>query len=174
MKILVTYQSITGNTRKIAEAIWDEIDAEKEIKPFKEVRSLNEYYFLFVGCPIVKFGVGDATRKWMNKHLNGKRIGLFCTHGAPEFAPDVPTSIANLKTTALNAGAEIISFFNCQGELSQSVFDMMTKADDPYVRKLAEFGREETIGQPDESRIESAREFARSTMKLLKGLMLSR
>jgi flavodoxin len=167
LKVLVTYQSITGNTQKIAEAIFEEINVDKEIIPFKEIDTLSEYDFIFVGCPIVKFGAGEVTKKWMNKYLNGKRIGLFCTHGAPEFAPDVPSWIENLKTTAQDAGAEIVSFFHCQGELSQSVLDMMTKADDPHVRKLAGFGRDETIGQPDESRVEKAREYARLTIKLL-------
>ena len=164
MKVLVTYRSATGNTKKIAEAVFGEIDAEKEIKPFKDVESLDGYDFIFVGCPIEFFGAGKATKKWFDDHLNGMRIGLFCTHGAPEFAPGVPAWIDALKSTVTDAGAEIVSFFNCQGELSQKVLDMMLGADDPHVRKLASFGREETIGQPDEFRLEKAREYARVTM----------
>ena len=165
MKILVTYRSATGNTQKIAETIFSEIDCEKEIKPFREVNSLEGYDFVFIGCPIEKFGAGEVTKKWLKEHVNGKRIGLFCTHGAPEFAPGVPEWTDTLKSEAKDAGAEIVSFFNCQGELSQKVLDMMLSAEDPHVRRLAGFGRDGTIGQPDESRIEKAREFARETMK---------
>ena len=32
MKVLVTYMSLSGNTKKIAEAIFQEIQEEKEIK----------------------------------------------------------------------------------------------------------------------------------------------
>ncbi|MHA2397123.1 MAG: flavodoxin family protein, partial [Candidatus Thorarchaeota archaeon] len=99
--------------------------------------------------------------------LSEKRIGLFCTHGAPEFAPGVPQWTDALKTAATDAGAEILTFFNCQGELSQKVLDMMAADEDPYVRKLASFGRDGSIGQPDESRIEKAREYARETMKMV-------
>jgi hypothetical protein len=42
---------------------------------------------------------------------------------------------------------------------------MMLADEDPYVGKLAGFGREGTIGQPDKSRIEKAKEFTRETMK---------
>jgi flavodoxin len=164
LKILVTYRSVTGNTKKIAEAIFGEIDVEKEIKSFQEVDSLDEYDFVFVGCPIEKFSVGEPTKKWLKEHIKGKRVGLFCTHGAPEFAPGVPAWTDALKSIVTDAGAEIVGFFNCQGEMTQKVLDMMLADEDPYVRKLASFGREGTIGQPDESRIEKAREFARATM----------
>jgi flavodoxin len=165
MKILVTYRSATGNTKKIAEVIFGEIDGVKEIKPFKEVETLVGYDFVFVGCPIEFFGVGKATKKWLDKHVDGMRIGLFCTHGAPEYAPGVPLWTQALKDAAIDSGAEIVSFFNCQGELSQKVLDMMLNDEDSYVRELASFGREDTIGQPDESRIAKAREFALDTLK---------
>jgi len=167
MTILVTYRSLTGNTRIIAEAILGEIKGEKEIKSFDEVDSLDGYDFVFVGCPIEFFGASKATKKWFNRHLDGMRIGLFCTHGAPEFAPGVPKWTDALKAAATDAGAEIINFFNCQGELSQIVLDMMANDEDPYVRKLASFGRDGSIGRPDDSRVEKAKEFARDTMKVL-------
>ncbi len=168
MKILVTYRSVTGNTKKIAEAIFGEIEGEKELKSFREVESLDEYDFVFVGCPIEKFGAGEASKKWMNEHIKGKRVGLFCTHGAPETAPTVPPWLESLKATTIDSGADIISFFNCQGELSQKVLDMMLADENPYVRKLASFGRDGTLGQPDESRVDKAREFARETMKKIR------
>ncbi|MFW9919769.1 MAG: flavodoxin family protein [Candidatus Thorarchaeota archaeon] len=165
MKVLVTYRTITGNTKKIADAIFGEIECDKEIKSFNEVESLDGYDFIFVGCPIEFFGAGNATKKWLDKHVEGKRIGLFCTHGAPEIAPGVPIWTNALKTTAVDAGAVLVSFFNCQGELSQKVLDMMLADKDPYVRKLAGFGREATIGQPDETRVQKACQFAQETMK---------
>lgn len=165
MNILVTYRTVTGNTKKIAQTIFDEVEGEKEIKTFPEVESLERYDFVFVGLPIEKFGPGKAAKKWMEDHLKGKRIGLFCTHGAPENAPTVPPWLEAVKTTATAAGAEIVSFFNCQGELSQKVLDMMAASEDPHVKSLSKFGRDGTIGQPDESRVEKARTFARETMK---------
>ncbi len=41
MKTLVTYMSQTGNTKKIAEAIYGELEGEKDIKPIAEVKVLR-------------------------------------------------------------------------------------------------------------------------------------
>jgi len=43
MKTLVTYFSQTGNTKKVADAIYEAIEGEKEIKPVNEVESLEDY-----------------------------------------------------------------------------------------------------------------------------------
>ena len=51
-KVLVAYMSKTGNTKKVAEVIYDEIQGEKEIKTIEEVESLNSYDLAFLGFPI--------------------------------------------------------------------------------------------------------------------------
>jgi flavodoxin len=158
---------VTGNTKKIAEAIYGEIEAEKEIKNFRDVDTLDGYDFVFVGCPIEGYGPAKVSRKWMQKHIQEKRIGLFCTHGAPEMAPTLPPWLDAVKGAATDAGAEIVTFFNCQGEMSQRVVDMLLNSDKPEEREMGSFGRDMTIGQPDESRVQKAREYARETMKKL-------
>ena len=60
MKILVTYRTRSGNTKKIAEAIYGEISAEKIIKPWQEVENLDEYDFSFIGFPIERMGALGA------------------------------------------------------------------------------------------------------------------
>jgi flavodoxin len=165
MKVLVTYRSVTGNTKKIAKAIFGEIETEKEIKNFRDVETLDGYDFVFVGYPVEGWGPGGASKKWLKEHVKGKKIGLFCTHGAPEEAPTLPPWLDAMKAAATDSGAEIINFFNCQGEMSQRVVDMLLADDDPNVRAMGEFGREATMGQPDESRVEKAREYAKETMK---------
>ena len=50
MKVLVTYYSETGNTEKVAKAIYDGIQrAEKEILPIEEVASVDVYDLIFCG-----------------------------------------------------------------------------------------------------------------------------
>ena len=36
MKVLVAYHTVSGNTKKVAEVIFKEIKADKEIKPLSE------------------------------------------------------------------------------------------------------------------------------------------
>ena len=48
MKILVTYYSESGNTKKLAEAIYDAIEEPgKEILPVQEVQSVDSYDLIF-------------------------------------------------------------------------------------------------------------------------------
>ena len=52
MTTLVTCVSRTGNTRKVAEAIFDGITGDKDMKELRQVESLDCYDLTFVGFPI--------------------------------------------------------------------------------------------------------------------------
>ncbi|MFC1978144.1 flavodoxin family protein [Chloroflexota bacterium] len=56
MKILVAYMSKSGNTKKVAEAIFEEISDEKELKTVDEVDSIAGYELTFLGFPIHNLG----------------------------------------------------------------------------------------------------------------------
>ena len=55
-KVLVAYMTATGNTKKVAEAIYGEVTAEKDIKPIAEVESLGMYDLAFLGFPTHGYG----------------------------------------------------------------------------------------------------------------------
>jgi flavodoxin len=162
MKVLVTYFSQTGNTKKIAEAMYDEIDADKDIKELSEVESLEDYDLSFIGSPIVGFGPAQQLKDFLAAYAAGNKIVLFITHGAPEDQPQVQDWLDECRKAA--SGAELVGLFDCQGELSQQVAEMLMKSDNPEWRAWGE-GRDETIGQPDETRVQRAREFAREIME---------
>jgi flavodoxin len=52
MKVLVTYVSRTGNTKKVAQAIFEQVKGTKETKELQEVDTLEGYDLAFVGLPI--------------------------------------------------------------------------------------------------------------------------
>ena len=162
MKVIVAYFSWSGNTRKIAEAIFQEIQGEKEIKEFNEIDDLDGCDLAFVGFPIHGFGAPEEAQSFLEKHCRGKKITLFVTHGAPEHSEDLPPWLAKCKEAA--AGANVIDMFNCQGELAQYVIDELLKHEDPKVRSWGEHGPS-TRGQPDAARVERARVFAKKIME---------
>lgn len=84
MKVLAAYMSQTGNTRKVAEAIFEEVHAEKEIKELKELDELGGHDFYFVGFPIHAFGPAQAAKDFLEKHASGKDIVLFIRHASHE------------------------------------------------------------------------------------------
>lgn len=163
MKTLVTYVSNTGNTRKVAEAIYGEVPGEKEFEELSGVESLEAYDLVFIGFPINAGGPNPTAREFMENNVAGKTVAVFTTHGAPEDHEDVAGWLAACREAA--TGADLLGLFDCQGEVDQAIIDFLLKADDPKLRVFGEAGASgEGKGQPDESRIERAREFAREVV----------
>ncbi|MBS7250560.1 MAG: flavodoxin [Candidatus Freyarchaeota archaeon] len=175
MKVLVAYWTQTGNTKKIAEAIFGEIKGKKELKELDEVESLEGYDLAFIGFPINAFGPAAPAKKFLEKNVKGKNIALFVTHAAPDKKEDFERYgldfeefqgwLERCKEPA--AEANLVGFFDCQGELSEQIANFLKKQEDPKLRTFGEF-RDKTLGQPDASRIERARIFAREILKKFK------
>ena len=81
MRSVVLYSSRTGNTRMVARAIYEELDAPKEIFPVEEAPPLDEYDFVALGYWVDK-GMPDAAAQKCLKTIQGKLLGLFGTLGA--------------------------------------------------------------------------------------------
>jgi flavodoxin len=154
--------SQTGNTKKVAEAIFQEIKGKKEIKPMEEVNSLDGYDLAFIGFPIQGYAPAGDAKSFLEERTKGKNIALFVTHAAPEDNPEIKKGLDLCKVAA--AGAEILGVFDCRGELSQAVADFMLNSGDPSMVEDAK-KRSTTIGQPDATRLKKARNFAREIMK---------
>ncbi len=162
MKVLVSYMSKTGNTKKVAEAIFGEIDDEKEIRKIDDVESIEGYDIAFLGFPIHQMGPDKKTAEIIKKHcVNGRNVVLFITHAAPEDNPDLPPMLEKFREAA--AGANIIDMFDCQGELARAVKIFMSVMPDAKLRRWAK--QDNSKGQPDNTRLERARAFSRAVMK---------
>ena len=105
MKVLVAYRTRSGNTKKIAEAIYDEITTDKDIKTFDEIENIDDYDFSFIGFPMERMGPINLDEEFFQKHAKGKKIGLFITHAAPENSPFLPPWLDKCKKAATDAGA---------------------------------------------------------------------
>jgi flavodoxin len=164
-RVLVAYMSSTGNTKKIAEAIFDGITAEKEIKPIREVQAIEGYDLAFLGFPTHGYGPDKKTKETLERLCSkGRKVALFVTHGAPENEPEVPEWMAKFKQAAANA--ELVGFFNCQGQLAKSAKFIMSIS--PNKKLRADAKKDNSLGQPDKTRLDRARSFAAETMSSLK------
>lgn len=165
MKVLVAYLTKTGNTKKVAEAIYEEIREDKAIKPIEEVDGIESYDLAFLGFPIHQMGPDKKTVKLLEKHcVGGRRVVLFITHASPEDGPDLPPWLELFKQAA--RGATLVDLFHCQGELAKGVKRMMSIMPNRKFRMWAKLDNSQ--GQPDRARIERARAFARDVMAKVK------
>ena len=160
MEVLVAYMSKTGNTKKVADAIYDEIKAKKTIKPIDEVDSLDGYDLAFLGFPVNRYGPSKQASRFLETRTHGKNIALFMTHAAPEDLSELPTWLDKFNTAA--AGAIIVGRFSCQGELAKGVKFIMSMIPG---KLRAQAKMDNSKGQPNAARIQKARAFAKEIMR---------
>ncbi|NQV18973.1 MAG: flavodoxin domain-containing protein [Armatimonadetes bacterium] len=163
MKILVTYLSKTGNTKKIADAIYGEIKEKKEIKRYDKVQSLEGYDLTFVGFPIHGYGPDGKAKKFLENQCKGKKIILFITHASSENHEALPGYLAKFREAS--EGTDLVGMFNCQGELAKGVKFIMKMMVGNPLRKFAL--EDNSKGQPDAERVNRAKVFTRDIMRVL-------
>ncbi|MHA1730025.1 MAG: flavodoxin family protein [Promethearchaeota archaeon] len=162
MKILVTYLSQTGNTKSIAKAIYSVILEDKVIQPLERVNNLEGYDLAFIGFPIHQSEPANIAKNFIEKHAKGKKIALFCTHAMPPEMHMLGGVLDNVKKAA--AESELLGLFNCQGELSEQIANVLIKSGNPQMEKFGEM-RSQTVGHPDESEIANAKAFANEILR---------
>jgi len=148
----------------VAEAIYGALHGEKEIKEFDQVDSLEGYDLVFIGFPIIAFGPAPQGKNFLEKYAARKKVALFITHASPEEQVGLDQWLEKCREAA--AGADLVGMFDCRGELSQQIADFLIKSNDPVLKAFGE-RRGETLGQPDETRLQRAREFAQGVIKKL-------
>ena len=165
MKILVTYWSQTGNTRKVAEAIFSSLGGEKTIKPFDEVENLGGFDLVFIGFPVMQFGPPAPARKFIAAHAPGRKIALFITHAMLMQNDDQQKQVLLEKELekckAVCSKSELVGLFHCQGELSEKIANELMASSIPMLMEFAGM-RPLTIGHPDQGELEHAQTFARN------------
>lgn len=164
MKYLVTYYSKTGNTRKVAEAIFETLPGDKQIMPVDMVENLNGFDLVFVGFPVMQFGPPPVIKNLVKKVGEGVRTALFITHAIP-LQSDDPLQQAMLQRELEKCRSGFtkseVGLFHCQGELAQETADELIAMNIPMLAEFARL-RKQTIGHPDPGELDQARAFAKN------------
>ncbi|HWR06233.1 flavodoxin family protein [Sporomusa sp.] len=121
MKTLIVYSSLTGNTRKVAEAIHEVFGSAAELFPVETAPSPAAYDFVAVGFWVDR-GTADKKAQDFLKTIQGKSVALFATLGA---YPDSEHAADSLKNAAafLDAGNRLVGTFICQGKIDPRLIE---------------------------------------------------
>ncbi|MFZ7128079.1 MAG: flavodoxin family protein [Desulfobacterales bacterium] len=130
MKALVVYSSQTGNTRKLAEALYSAMDCEKAIRPVEEAPDPSGFDFVAVGFWL-KAGMPDAKSAAYLERLGEVDLFLFATHGAAADSEHAKAGIAAARELA--SKARLRGTFNCQGIVAPHVLEKASKKEQPPV-----------------------------------------
>ncbi|MGB5749390.1 MAG: flavodoxin family protein [Desulfobacterales bacterium] len=130
MKSLVVYSSQTGNTRKLAEAVFEALPGEKELYPVEKAPDPSDYGFIAVGFWFMKGKPDPKSSEYIGK-IGKKELFLFATHAAGVGSDHAGQGMEVAK--ALASKADIRGTFSCQGQASPKILEKASGKPEPPV-----------------------------------------
>ena len=160
MKALVTYYSQSGNTEKLANAIYEGLEAtNKEIAKIGEEENFDNYDVIFVGFPVHGSSVPPRVEKCIKSIPEGKMLAFFGTHGSLRGGPLAISAFHYAITLAPQAN--IVGTFACRGEVKASLLEgLINKAEYRFWALEAQ----SAAGHPDNADFEDAKQFAKQML----------
>ena len=155
-KRLVAYISWTGNTKKVAGAIFEALEGNTTIKSLDEVQNPDEYELIFIGFPVHSHSVPFKTEEFIKKISTGKKVALFSTHGSLTGSRLSREALEHASILASNS--KILGTFTCRGRVSLQALEVLSKS--PEHKAWAEMAASAQT-HPDDNDLEDARDFAK-------------
>ena len=120
----VIYYSLTGNTKKVAEAIATELDVVAE--DVKTTDKLAEDSFVFLGAGLYGPLRGWGFRRFIDRNdFRGRKVALFGTSGEGK-----GKEVGALEEAVAAKGGEVAGIFFCRGRF------LFLKRDHPTTKDL--------------------------------------
>ncbi|MCR4395815.1 MAG: flavodoxin family protein [Candidatus Saccharicenans sp.] len=161
MRSLVTYYSLTGNTRMVAEAIFEVLPETKDLQPLAEANDLSAYDLVFIGCPVHSHSVPTRVESFLKKLPAGLKTAIFMTHGS---IPGTRLSREAMEQALILASrTRILGTFSCRGKVSEQAMEILSRSPEHELwTEMAVTAR----NHPDQHDLEDARAFARWIVSL--------
>ena len=148
MKSLIVYSSQSGNTKKLAQAVYESLTGSKEMCAVTAAPDPAGYDFIALGFWL-QAGKPDAKSAEYLARIGKKPLFLFATHGAAAGSDHALNGMEHAKSLAPKA--DILETYNCQGEVNPKFLEKVkAKPEPPVWIDDAPNG----FGHPDEADIE--------------------
>jgi flavodoxin len=129
MKSLVVYSSKSGNTKKLAEAVYGYLSGEKEICAVEDAPDPAGYSFVAVGFWLQGGNPDAESQIFLAKIKEGQDLYLFATHAAAVGSPHAKNGMNAAKSIA--GKGHVIGTFSCLGEVPEKILEMVAQKDPP-------------------------------------------
>lgn len=159
MKALVTYYSETGNTRKLAQAIYDSLVIDKELKPVQEADPVQGYDIIFYGFPVQTHSVPVKAMKFIAHLPKGQKVAFFSTHGSLRGGRLPKQAFEHALSLAMHV--KVLGHFGCRGQVRPDVIEALKQG--PANESWAEEALS-AAGHPDENDLADAKTYALEIM----------
>ena len=157
MKTLVTYSTLTGNTKKVAEAVFEAVSGEKEIMDIKSIKETDGYDRIFVGYWVDK-GEPDKDMQEFLQTLDNKKVVLFQTLGAEAYSDHGVSALANAGRY-LSTSCKVVGTLSVRGAIDPKLVEAMMKMPEGHPHAPTEESKKrwkDASTHPDEADLEAA------------------
>ncbi|HAJ26427.1 MAG TPA: hypothetical protein DCG53_04150 [Syntrophus sp. (in: bacteria)] len=162
MKALVTYYTQTGNTEKLARAIYEAISIEKAFMPIDEIKDKGGYDVVFIGFPVHAHSVPAKAETFIRSLPSGQKVAFFSTHGSLR-GGQLPKQ-AFEHALGLATKIKVLGQYGCRGKVDPKIIAaLITKPENRAWAEEAQ-GAER---HPDEHDLADARLFAQGIISSL-------
>lgn len=142
MKILLTYSSLTGNTKKVADGIFEVLDKSiTTYLPMNEIEDpesfVGNFDLILIGCWVDKGMPNKEAIEFIQK-LKNKKVGIFMTLGAsPESKHAHETMEKSVELIEKN-GNTVVAKFICQGKINEKLIEFFKTLPPEHPHALTE------------------------------------
>lgn len=171
MKVLIIYLSQTGNTKKIASAIYEEVSLANEVILCKldevDPESIKKYDQVILGSPIHAGTIAKEIQDFLQKlpRLPGLRLAGFITHAATAYPKQTLEQMTQpFADICSDKDMEYLGCFNCQGYLADFMHEAVQKMQNTSDAEWQEKVKRMT-GHPNADDEADAKSFARKSLK---------
>lgn len=166
MKILITYSSRTGNTKKVAEAIHEEFKDCSELIPIESVQTTSGYDYVFIGFWADRGTADEKAAKFMAT-VEDQKCGIFATMGAYPYSVHAHEILVNA-SKLLSEKNKVMGAFICQGAVDPALlerFKSFPKDNPHYPTEATQLRHKIAAEHPDENDLKTAREIFRNIVE---------
>lgn len=171
MKVLIAYYSETGNTEKVARAIYEEVSKEHEanLKRVDEitVNILNDYDVVFLGSACHSTDLASPAKKILVALPNSPSFKLagFFTHATSSegFKRWASKCILSFQKTSKEKKIDFKGYYNCQGAPSPPTQEFIRREIVTSPDEWKEYIKE-VMNHPTPEDLQKAKEFARELL----------
>jgi flavodoxin len=124
-KVLVIYYSQTGNTEKVARAIFDALQCEKEIKAMDADVDVRGYELIFCGFPVQAHSVPVKASPFLKKLAKDQKVAFFTTHGSLRGGKFPQQALED--ALGMTKQTKVIGTFGCRGKVKPEMINALAK-----------------------------------------------
>lgn len=161
-KFLIVYSSHTGNTKKVAEALYEEAPDGSFLAKAEDMPSASGFDAVFAGYWIDRGGPDSQAAAFL-KTIHHQKVVLFETLGADPASEHAVNGLAN-GAVCLSEDNRVVGTFSVQGAIDPNLIEKMKSmgANNPHNAQRMADSIQKAAFHPNEQDLNKAREYMRN------------